>query len=467
MVAAMLGTPLMEWQQHVADVLLEIDPDTGELWYTDWTLTVPRQSGKSTLILAKASHRCSATGFFGAGQQIAYTAQTQKDAAAKFAKEYQTAVNRAPRLRAQVRANNERSDIRYPNGSMFGVNSTTEKAGHGSVLDEAYVDEAFSQVDSRVETAVEPAMATRRNRQLGTVSTAGWSDASPYLLAKVQAGRALVALQLANMWHRIRSAFFEWSAPDDADHSDENVWLACMPAVHRRECPDGCTRHTIRLSFIRGVYGKAVRENKLAEFCRSYLNQWKPKPREGEETALGNWLACAREVRVSDAPVPTGLALAVSRERDWTSIGASGLLEDGTPFVAPVVRLDGTESAPAWAARLSVQYDLPVVVDVKGAAGEALAEAVEAAGGRAKRAGLEDYVTACADLFDRVQGKRVAQSGETDLRDQVTGARWRPVGDGRRVFGRRNSEGDIDTLEAVTWALWASADNYDVLDSFH
>jgi hypothetical protein len=450
----------MEWQQHVADVLLEIDPETGELWYTDWTLTVPRQSGKSTLILAKASHRCSATGFFGADQQIAYTAQTQKKAAEKFAKEYQSAIKKAPRLRARVRANNERSDIRYPNGSAFTVESTTEKAGHGSVLDEGYIDEAFSQVDSRTETALEPAMGTRRNRQLAVVSTAGWSDTSPYLWMKVQAGRALLASGVVT-----RSAYFEWSAPDDADHSDENVWLACMPAVHRRECPEGCTRHTILLSFIRGVYGKAVRENKIAEFCRSYLNQWKPKPREGEETALGNWLACAREVRVSDAPVPTGLALAVSRERDWTSIAAAGLLEDGTPFVAPVVRLEGTESAPAWAARLSVQYDLPVVVDVKGAAGEALAEAVEAAGGRAKRAGLEDYVTACADLFDRVQGKRVAQSGETDLRDQVTGARWRPVGDGRRVFGRRNSEGDIDTLEAVTWALWASADSTDPLDN--
>ena len=105
MVAAMLGTPFMEWQQYVADVLLEIDPDTGELAYTDWTLTVPRQSGKSTLLLAKASHRCSATGFFGPGQQIAYTAQTQKKAADKFAKEYQTAIDLAPRLRAKVRAN--------------------------------------------------------------------------------------------------------------------------------------------------------------------------------------------------------------------------------------------------------------------------------------------------------------------------------------------------------------------------
>jgi hypothetical protein len=33
MVAAMLGKPLMEWQQHVADVILEIDAETGH-WPT-------------------------------------------------------------------------------------------------------------------------------------------------------------------------------------------------------------------------------------------------------------------------------------------------------------------------------------------------------------------------------------------------------------------------------------------------
>src|SRR4051812_49967125 len=60
MLSAMLGMPFMEWQQHVADVVLEIDPDTGELVYDEYLLTVPRQSGKTTFILAKASHRCSA-----------------------------------------------------------------------------------------------------------------------------------------------------------------------------------------------------------------------------------------------------------------------------------------------------------------------------------------------------------------------------------------------------------------------
>ena len=246
MVAAMLGTPLMEWQQYVADVLLEIDPDTGEAGLRRLTLTVPRQSGKSTLILAKASHRCSATGFFGPGQHIAYTAQTKLKATEKFGaglpgRDPAGAASRGPDPDGNVKV-----DIRYPNNSIFAVEAVTEKAGHGSVLDEAYIDEAFSQTDSRTETAFEPAMATRRNHQPARCPRrAGLMSA--YLLGKVQAGRALVAKQLASVAARVRSAYFEWSAPEDGTRATSaRGWTACLPCIVRTVrvtasgTPSGC-----------------------------------------------------------------------------------------------------------------------------------------------------------------------------------------------------------------------------------
>jgi len=481
MVAAMLGTPLMEWQQHVADVLLELDPETDELVYTDWTLTVPRQSGKSTLILAKASHRCSATGFFGEDQVIAYTAQTAKKAAEKFEKEYQRAIKRAPRLRARVRTGNMKVDIRYPNGSTFAVDSTTEKSGHGSVLDEGYIDEAFSQVDNRTEQALEPAMATRRNRQLGTVSTAGWVDASPYLLAKVKAGRALVEAGV-----RSGTAYFEWSAPDDADPADESVWLGCMPAVHRHDCPEDCKRHTIRLSFIRSVYQKAVRENKIADFCRAYLNQWKPKPREGEETAVGNWLACAIEPAEF---TPLGLGVAVSKDQDYGSLGVFGLVADGREFLGAQLRIplltgadgESLEHLIDEAARIGQDYGIPVAM-VNGGPSDGLGARILVAGAlrlaekkaskpvQVHEAKLGDYVIACKDLVEQVAVRKSQAPGDPplpvivhmnhpELNEAVLGSRWRSVGDGRRVFGRKVSETDVSMLEAVTMARWGANQN--------
>ena len=472
----MLGTPLMEWQQYVADVLLELDPDTGELVYTDWTLTVPRQSGKTTLILAKASHRCSATGFFGEDQHIAYMAQTVKKAAEKFEIEYGRAIRRAPRLRARVRTGNQKVDIRYANGSVFSADSTTEKSGHGSVLDEGYIDEAFSQVDNRTEQALEPAMLTRRNRQLGVVSTAGWVDASPYLLAKVKAGRELVAADV-----RTGTAYFEWSAPDDADPADESVWLDCMPAVHRPDCPDDCSRHTIRLSAIRAVYLKAVRENKLSDFCRAYLNQWKPKPREGEETALGNWIACAVD---PEEFTPLGLGLAVSKDQDYGSLGVFGSLADGREFLGAQLRIpltgadgESVEHLVDEAARIGQEYGIPVGLVNLGPS-EGLGARVLVAGAwrleqkkatepvRLYEAKLGDYVIACTDLVHQVAARRAGADGKLvpvvvhmnhpELNEAVLGSRWRSVGDGRRVFGRKVSETDVSMLEAVTLARRAA-----------
>lgn len=453
MVAAMLGKPLMEWQQYVVDILLEIDPDTGQLVYTEWTLTVPRQSGKSILILAKSSHRCLATDFFGPNQTVAYAAQTKLKATDKFERDYGRAIAYGARkIKARVRTGNQKVDIRYPNGSLFGVEAVTEKAGHGDTLDEAIIDEAFAQQDNRMEQAFEPAMITRANHQLGAVSTAGWEDASPYLLTKVQAGRQLVAKGV-----RHGAAYFEWSAPDDADPSDEAVWLGCMPALHRPDCAPGCKRHTVTLKAIRSVYDKAVRENKLSDFCRAYLNQWKRKPREGEETALGNWIACARAIPLDEVPKVAAVAVAISRNREWASIGSCGHLSDGIPLVAVVDRREGVDWLAGEAARISAKYNVSVVVDTGSNVGKKMADAIEAAGGRVSRATIEDYVAACSDIFDRVRDKRVAHPNDPDLNSQIEAARWRPVGDARRVFGRRVSEGDIDSTEAITLALWGAS----------
>ena len=450
----MLGKPLMEWQQYVADVLLEIDPETGELAYNEWLLTVPRQSGKTTFLLAKNSHRCMATGFFGPNQQIAYAAQTQKKATEKFEKDYALAISQAkrghPQLRQiRVRTGNQKVDIRYPNGSVWAVESGTEKSGHGSTLDSADVDEAFAQPDNRLEQAFTPAMVTRRNRQFGAVSTAGWSDSSPYLWAKVQIGRKAVANGV-----RKGFAYFEWSAPEDAEPGDESVWLDCMPAVHRPDCLRDCGRHTIRIEVIRAEYDKAVRENKLSDFSRAFLNQWKPKPREGEETALGNWAACERILR--EMPDLRTLGAAISKDRDGASVGGCGFLDDELPLVSLVERRNGVDWVAPFVADLSRSLDIAVTVDIGGPSGESLADAVESLGGRVVRYRLPEYVEACSEIFDRVASKRLAHPGDADLNASVIGARWRSVGDGRRVFGRKASEADVAPLESITLALHAA-----------
>lgn len=442
----------MAWQQHVADVILEIDPETGELVYDEYVLTVPRQSGKSTFILVKSTHRASATKFFGPRQRIVYTAQTRQKAREKWEEDFVADLEASPRMRAKVTTHkgNGNEHIRFVNGSRLGIEANTEKAGHGGTLDESYIDEAFAQVDNRLEQAFGPAMITRKNKQLGIISTAGWLDVSAYLWGKVEVGRALVLDDV-----RRGTAYFEWSAPEDADPSDVDVWLDCMPALHRPDCPPKCKAHTVAITAIRNELEKALRSGKLSDFRRAYLNQWVLKPRDGEETVLGNWSGC--QVLDVDRPPPLAIGVSATFDRDMSSIGAVGILPDGRPLVWPSHRRPDTDWLLIEVPRIQAEYECAVVIDEKGPIGD-LIEALEDKGVTVTRAKLEDYIDACADMLDRVKARTIAHSAHADLNTAVAAARWRKVGD-RRVFSRGT---DVSMLEAVTLANWAAQQTTDV-----
>jgi phage terminase large subunit-like protein len=315
-VAAKLGKPFMPWQQYVADVALEIDPATGRLAYTELGLTVPRQSGKSTFVLAKAVHRCNAAGFFGARQRLVYTAQTRQKAREKWEQDFVPDLEAARAFRGRFHPSwaNGNEHLRFANGSRWGLEASTEKAGHGGTIDEAYIDEAFAQADFRLEQAFGPAMITRVNKLLAWISTAGWLGGSPYLEAKAKAGRAA-----AEQDRRSGLAYFEWSAPQDADPGDEAVWRACMPALG----------HTISVDAIRAEYAKAVDQGTVNEFRRAYLNQWVPKDVPDSWLVIGEaaWAALADP---GSHPVPrVALSAVFAHDQSRAAVGLAGWRPDG------------------------------------------------------------------------------------------------------------------------------------------
>ncbi len=432
----LLGKPFMPWQQHVADVVLELDPDTGRLVYDEFRLTVPRQSGKSTLLLAKALHRASATQFFGARQQIMYSAQTRKDSRKKWEEDYLATIkeSRAFRSRVVEHLGNGNEHMRFPNGSRFGIESTTEKSGHGSTLDEAFVDEAFAQIDGRTEQAFRPAMITRPNAQLGVVSTAGWLDASPYLWAKVTHGRQLVTDNV-----RRGVAYFEWSAPEDADPLDPEVWAACMPALGLLR-PDGSGITVEKIAAeMRAFEGSP---EGLNGFRRAYLNQWVPK----EAPALSVLNLDAWDRLADKSPDPSmhvgALVLAIDTDPDRarTSIVAAGQRADGLPLIEVIDR----HKVGA------------VIVDKRAAAGSLIA-ALEAARVRVVATGPGEMAQACGQFYDTVtETGRLRHLDQPELNDAIRGAATRPLGDAWAWDRKKRSE-DITPLTAATLALWAWA----------
>ena len=432
-VADALGTPLMDWQRQVLDVALEVD-DRGKLFYREVILTVPRQSGKTTLLLSLMLSRALAEKI-----QIRYTAQTGADARKKLLDDWlpnlqNTWVSSAytPRL------TNGHEALRFRNGSHVGLVATTQRAGHGQSLDLAIVDEAFAQPDARLEQALKPTLVTRPNPQFWVVSTAGTPGGSPYLWDKVANGR-----QIAEAGVTKDVAYFEWSADPDADPADEATWWSCMPALGK----------TAPLEAIRADF-KSIAD--LWEFRRAYLNQWTTAASE-PVIPLAQWNDL--EDRGSALMDPVSLSVDSTPDRDHTtSIVAAGRREDGLAHVEVVEHRRGNEWVEERVRELVARWNIrAIVVDQQSTAAglvHRLADQpveIVAVNGR-------QYSEAYEHFLDAVTGGQLRHLGQPDLLAALDGAAKRPLGEAF-AWSRKNSGVDISPLVAATLALWHADSN--------
>lgn len=433
----------MPHQQHVWDVALEIDPATGGLWYREVVVLFPRQSGKTTLLLPKFVWRAEASHLLGGRQRMLYAAQTKNDAVEKFDEDYieDLAASRVMRGRYRVTNNQGRKRIRFQSGSTLAPVATTAKAGHGKTLDDGTLDEAWSQVDNRIEAAWRPAMITRPQAQLWLTSTAGTRQ-SLYLWAKVQRGRAIAEAGDPSS----RTAYIEYGAPPGSDPYDPAVWWATMPALGYTIGEDAI-RHELQTI-----------EGGLPEFCRAYLNMWPDDFEEEAEWVLPkvNWLNCAdpESERVGRA----ALAVDVAPDRSVSSVSMAGTRADGLPMVKLVRHGAGT----AWVAEhiggmVAAKGVAAVALDSVGPV-SSLEDAIrEAVRGRCPVFVMNtgEVADACGSMFDAVVTEQLRHCDQEQLTDAVKGAAKRTMTGGRWAWDRQRADCDITPLCSATEALWA------------
>lgn len=443
-VARRLGQPLMEWQQYVADVALEVDPATGRLAYRQIVILVPRQQGKTTLLLSASVHRCRATAAFGGKPQVVtYAAQTRNDARKKWEDDH------LPILEASVfgsmfkpRKTNGNEALLWNNRSRYGITSTTKKAGHGETADMGIIDEAWAQTDGRLEQAFKPAMVTKRFGQLWVPSTAGEDKAdSPYLWEKVLRGRAAVE---AGQNRGI--AFFEWSAEDDEDPADPAVWLRTMPALHRPDCPPDCRLHTIDLDTIADDFSTTD----LHEFRRAYLNQWPGKKRHIAVIDAVVWQALADPD--SQPTGPLWLGVEATPERDTAAISVAALRADGSYHIEVIEHRpgDGVAWVPERLAEIvRVHKAAGTIIDPRSPAG-ALIEDIEKAGVKLHEITTTGFVQACGRFYDTAAALRLRHRSPSPLDEAVAIVQKRQL---ESAWAWNRMSGDVTTLVAATLAL--------------
>ena len=479
--ARRLRKPLMPWQQHVADVALEIDPETGQLFYEEIIVTVPRQSGKTTLLIALMVWRCVMfarrleleSGLYDARQRVTYLAQTAKMARRKLIQEVIPTMHKSEgftevkhsRARPvkptdyKPSTNNGSEHILFGTQSLIQIEAPTETASHGDVLDMPVIDEAFAREDDLVEQAVDAATVTRKSPQTCIISTAG-NSRSVFLWRKVLAGRRLC--QTPNP--KSRTAYFEWSVPDSEPYDDPATWADYLPALG----------HTITVDRLQSRLVKALAnpdepdeegyEPGLPGFLRGYLNQWVDPPQLGgvqkpSEIDPGAWMADTLVDPASQIVGPKVVGVGVGKDGVSASLVVAGRRSDGLPHIETLIR----ESGVWWLERrlrdMVEQHGAMVVAWDNGGDARPMAPDIQ----RALTAGHDvkalpitgrEWAASCEAFKITVTEGRLRHLGDLLLLDAVSGAFAIKTGDGWR-WDTRDARADITPLLAATAALRA------------
>lgn len=429
-IAEALGTPLMPWQRYVADVALERHPDDPRRWrYRTVVVTVPRQSGKTTLLRAVAVERAMSAPHVS----VFATAQTGKDAHERW-KDMVQRVETSP-LGPHVTLFKAAASptMTLPNGSRVRAFAPTPKSLHGYTPHLVMVDEgwAFDAAQGEdLEAAIRPAQITLPDRQLWIVSTKGTAE-SAFLNRWLDVGRAATGDPGSEV------AFFEWAAPDGADPYDPATW-EFHPALG----------HTITLDDLGAEAQAASRGN----WERSYLN----RETTTVETIidLDRWDTLHDPAQRPPAPGTFALAYDVAQDMAGASVWAAWLDADDRRQVRRVAAGPGPQWLVRWVLDNRDDIAYRVLAADDGGPARQVTDELRRLGVEVQTLGARDYGTACSSFMRLIAEGRVRHDGTPAARDAITVAATKFLAD-QTAFDRRKSGGPIDDLIAPAIAVRA------------
>jgi len=459
-VARRLRRPFMPWQQHAADVVLEVLPD-GRNAYDEAVIVTMRQCGRTTWDFVYMVRRVTIVPHRLGRQRVTFTMQKRDNARRKLERDFAPLLRecdgadffevRNPKARPgrstkhwKQSLNNGSEHLLFGQGNYLQIDTPSKQAGHGDTLDGGVIDEARFHVDDRVEQSMRPAQSTRDEAQIVVSSSVG-DDESFYLAPKVLAGR-----KACETGRHGRTAYLEYSLPDDADLDDPEVWWTYHPALG----------WTIELDFIMAELDRARRnpdEGGEDLFRQEYAGQWVRWPVIGEgprEKVISPGLWAQRVVPEGSLIVgDVAMAVAVAPEGRSAAIAIAGRGTLGRPIV-DVLNFD---ASTFWLEpRIAEQRDawLPKVIGYPPGPTQALAPEVGRAAGTipVKPLPPHEYAAACEAFRLGIVEGRLDHLDQAWLNSAVDAAGKKARGDGW-LWDQETSLADITPLKAATTAL--------------
>ena len=427
------GLMLDPWQRDALHDSLSTNAETG-LWSTPRVaLSVPRQNGKGAII--EALELAFLLGVFPQAKLLIHSAHEFKTAQNGFQRllsYFETIPVLAKardegRVKVGTAAAREFVSLTGPDGVTRTVKflARSKGSGRGFSADLLILDEA-QELAEEVFAAILPTVSARPNPQIWLFGT----PPSPTMNGEVFTRFRDVGIDGKDD----RLAYFEWSAPTDADVSDPEVWRCANPAFGLR----------ISEAAIRDEFFAMDEET----FCRERLGQW-----DGVASLRvipeDLWLSLKSE---TDPDGRVAFAIDVSPDRSRASIGVAGYLPDGRVMVQAIENRRGTGWVVDRIAALTARWPhVAVVLDSGGPAASLLPDLKRAKVKRVVTISSREVAQACGAFYDLAVQERLAHPDQPVLNESVAAARKRPLGDAW-AWHRKDSTTDLTPLVAVTFA---------------
>lgn len=439
-VARAMGKPMMPWQRLVVQGATEMTPE-GFYKYHTVVITVPRQSGKTTLVGPVQTYRImkrkNSTAFF--------TAQTGKDAHKRMLDLIKLTTSSPLGHLFHPRYAASGAGLELATGSLLQHFAPGPDALHGETPHLVTRDE-FWTMDSvegaQFMGAVGPAQATLEGEsQLWLISTMGTAE-STFMNSLVERGRKGEA-----------GIFYaEWSMADGMDPYDPATWWTFHPALG----------NTINESYLR----KEMHNPDLSpgEFIRAYMNRLttaaNPLVKPEQLAALNKW---------GDVAVPSRRDIVVTYDvgddREDSAVWASWRTPEGIACSRLLHTAPGTVWLVPFIRKIAKTWKPAVIGADKGGETRAITDELrravyEADGTTLKEAALEvleveggDIATASVTWLDMVRSGDIRLDNSTAIQHAMARAVLARMGESWK-FSRKNSTGSIASVIASIVGVW-------------
>lgn len=377
-IAGHVGMTLDPWQ---CEILTESARTADGRWSAfEVAGIVPRQNGKSYLVVARAL----AGALLYGERLIIYSAHEYRTAQEtwRLMRDVCESDVVAPYVR-RVRMMAGGEQIEFTTGARFKMIARTRTSGRGFSPDCLLLDEAFA-VSPDIMAALLPSLAARPNPQVWYLSSAGTFE-SEVLLGLRKRGHNPATTRLA---------YWEWHADPTDDPGDPRVWAGTNPAYGKRLTEESVSREygsLPRRAFLRerlGIWSESIVETVLDEDAVNDLTvDVPPPPKDGRLIGWG---------------------VDAAWDRTGGAVAAAFYGPDGLPVVTLVDARPGAGWIPERLADLDLSYRMDAVAyDARGGITDLMDRAARDHSIALAPMKFGDYPAACAALAQRVADRRI------------------------------------------------------------